>query len=118
MKEIYIIVSGNITEGVVLYGPFKHGEAHDIAHYKLRLSNYNVVSISIDETNEELTEQLLKNEELHTVAIGDPFVSMAFDGLFSTRELAYSRASTLGTDWFLVPIKNLQKVLEKEKNFP
>jgi hypothetical protein len=115
MKELFVLVFGSSIDGTVLYGSFNTpSEVHD-ANRQLALPFYTVGSISIDETNEELTKELLENPELYTIAVGDPFVSMTLKGLFTTRELAYDKASTLGTDWYIVTIKKLEKVLEEIK---
>lgn len=115
MNELFVLVFGDSVQGTVLYGPFKTPGEIDDANRQLALPFYTVEPINIKETNQELTEKFLKSEELYTLAVGNPFESMELIGLYSTKELAYDAASSKDSDWYIVPLKSLEKVLEEIK---
>jgi hypothetical protein len=123
MKELFVLVFGSSIDGTVLYGPFNTpGEVHD-ANRQLALPFYTVGSISIDEYNQQAEDPFSNNKQLFTVAKGNPFDKMSLVGLFDDICIA----SDYGLDnfvlskqdnkknYFVVPLKNLEKVLEEIK---
>lgn len=116
MNELFVLVFGDSVQGTVIYGPFKTpAEVHD-ANRQLALPFYTVGSISIDEYNQQAGDPFNNTKDLFTVAKGNPFDGMSLVGLFDNHDIAIGYSEEIkNSDWYIVPLKNLEKVLEEIK---
>jgi hypothetical protein len=121
MKEAFVLITGGISEGVTLYGPFKDIQEAARANQNLVIPQCIIGRITglYDKNSGEIDTNTQK--DLFTTAHGNPFDGVELNGLYTSSEEANAngliRFRGLNSNWQVVAIKNLEKTLEKLKEF-